>query len=117
MTRGTVVVLGRIGLNFGAGMSGGAAYIYCTDPDQLDSLNREYVRATEPSPNDLILVLRLLREHLFHTDSQVAKNIIGNWEVAQGAFVKIVPLALDILDFEQIYDHHVEARMGELLNE
>ncbi len=117
MTRGTVIVLGRIGLNFGAGMSGGAAYIYCTDPDQLDNLNREYVRAAEPAANDLMLVLRLLREHLFHTGSEVARDIIANWEEAQGAFVKIVPLALDILDFEKIYDHHVEARMGELLNE
>ncbi|MCH7497452.1 MAG: glutamate synthase large subunit [Candidatus Marinimicrobia bacterium] len=117
MTRGTVVILGRIGLNFGAGMSGGAAYVYCTDPGQLDNLNREYVRDTEPTANDLILVLRVLREHLFHTGSEVAKNIIGNWEEAQGEFVKIVPLALDRLDYEKIYDHHVEVRFSELLNE
>ena len=117
MTRGTVVVLGRIGHNFGAGMLGGAAYIYSTDEGQLDSLNREYVRDTEPDANDLILVLRLLREHLFHTGSEVTRSIIDNWEEAQGAFVKIVPLALDILDFEKIYNQHVEVRIGELLNE
>ncbi len=117
MTRGTVLVLGDFGRNFGAGMSGGVAFIYCPDRDRLPGLNKEFVRTTTPSSSDENLILRLLRRHKFHTRSAIAKYLISEWESEKEAIIKVVPLALDIIDYEKIYNQQVAVRMGILLNE
>ena len=117
MTRGTVLVLGDFGRNFGAGMSGGVAFIYCPDRDRLPGLNMEFVRTTTPSTSDENLILRLLRRHKFHTRSVIAKHLINEWESEKEAIIKVVPLALDIIDYEKIYNQQVAVRMGILLNE
>ncbi|MFC1481358.1 glutamate synthase-related protein, partial [Candidatus Neomarinimicrobiota bacterium] len=117
MTRGTVIVLGPIGLNFGAGMSGGTAYIHCSDAKQLAHLNNEFVRPTELSDSDELLVLRLIRQHHFHTGSVIAEDLIANWADKKSQMVRIVPLALDVLDYEDIYNQRIATRLGELLNE
>ena len=117
MTRGTVLVLGEFGRNFGAGMSGGVAFIYCPDRDRLQGLNKEFVRTTAPSTSDESLILRLLRRHKFHTRSVIAGQLIDEWDIAKEAIIKVVPLALDIIDYEKIYNQQVAVRMGILLNE
>ncbi len=80
MTGGTVVILGRVGRNFGAGMTGGAAYVW--DPEMT---LRHAAAATAPSmrrPDDAALArLRdLVERHLEFTASPVAAQVLGNWE-------------------------------------
>ena len=117
MTRGVVVVLGEIGRNFGAGMTGGTAFIYSPRGEPRDRLNNDFVRVEEMSSGDESLLQRLLRRHIFHCASTLASRILDGWEVERAHFVKLVPLALDILDFQEIYDQQMAARMGVLLNE
>jgi glutamate synthase domain-containing protein 2/glutamate synthase domain-containing protein 1/glutamate synthase domain-containing protein 3 len=118
MTRGTVLVLGNIGRNFGAGMSGGVAYIYCTEELELDNLNRDFIRPTNlKSPRDDHLVQKLLRTHRFHTGSTIAHRILSDWEEEKTRLVKIVSLAQDVLDFEEIYNQQVAMRLGVMLSE
>lgn len=117
MTRGTILVLGNIGLNFGAGMSGGVAYIYPTGELDLDNLNHEFVRTGPLEPGDENLVVQLLRNHRFHTGSVLAGKLLDDWETEKVSLIKVVPLALDIIDYEEIYKQQVAIRMGELLNE
>jgi glutamate synthase (NADPH/NADH) large chain/glutamate synthase (ferredoxin) len=117
MTRGTVLVLGRIGDNFGAGMTGGVAFLYAESDDWRSRLNEDYVRADELAEADENLVSRLLREHVYHCGSVVGQAVLDNWESSRSSFVKIVPLAHDIVDFRAIYDQQIAARMGVLLNE
>ena len=80
MTGGTVVVLGGVGRNFGAGMTGGVAYVW--DPDTV--LNR-YMADTSPSNQrlremDAIELRILIEEHLALTRSPLAAEILGEWE-------------------------------------
>jgi glutamate synthase domain-containing protein 2/glutamate synthase domain-containing protein 1/glutamate synthase domain-containing protein 3 len=117
MTRGTVVILGKIGSNFGAGMTGGIAYIYLKSSRNLNNLNNDYVRDSKLEDTDFNLVWKLIRGHKFHTASIVATKILNNWDIEKNNFVKIIPKALDIIDFEKIYNEQIDNKMGILLNE
>ena len=83
----------------------------------LQNLNLEFVRTTTPSGSDESLILRLLRQHKFHTGSVIAGELIRDWKREKEAIIKVVPLALDIIDYQKIYDQQVAIRMGVLLNE
>ena len=115
MTGGTVVVLGRTGRNFAAGMSGGLAYVY--DPDgtfgarcntsmvSLETLasegeqaqmEREHAaagkgRKLHRDRHDEAIVRELVERHLRFTGSTVALALLDNWESARGRFVKVFP--------------------------
>lgn len=117
MTRGTVVCLGPIGRNFGAGMTGGLAFLYSPVKQNLESLNRDYVRPTDPSETDLNLIWKMMRSHKFHTASPVARDLLNSWHDEKQYFVKIIPKALDIVDFGKLYDQQVNYKMGVMLNE
>jgi glutamate synthase (NADPH/NADH) large chain/glutamate synthase (ferredoxin) len=117
MTRGTVIVLGDVGHNFGAGMTGGVAYLLPQSSSWRQRLNTDYVRAEPLSPSDEHLVLRLLREHVFHCGSIVGQALVEAWRTRRSELVRIVPLAQDIVDFRAIYNQQVAARMGTLLNQ
>ncbi len=93
MTAGAVVVLGPTGINFGAGMSGGEAYVF--DPDELigSRLNPQLVAAYEPTAAQLTSLQRVLVRHLDHTASPLAQAILGAWEESAAAFRRIAPLA------------------------
>lgn len=93
MTGGTVVVIGQTGNNFGAGMSGGIAYVYdeyewfgmkCN----LDMVDLESVWTTE----DKELLRALLEKHLKYTRSTRARDILDNWENCLPLFVKVMPM-------------------------
>jgi len=92
MTEGRVVVLGRTGRNFAAGMSGGVAYVF--DPSGVfpARCNRSMVEL-EPlgDREDVDLVLRLIRRHVRYTNSRLAAKILEAWEIIQSAFVKVTP--------------------------
>jgi len=92
MTSGTVVVLGETGLNFGAGMTGGDAYIY----DIGDNFERRYnseliaVRRLSGDGDDLCLK-QLIREHLEKTASQRAHTILEDWDAQRQLFWHVAP--------------------------
>ncbi len=91
MTGGRVVVLGPTGRNFGAGMSGGLAYVL--DPGGLlaSRLNGEMVGLEEPDADDLSWIEATLSTHLALTSSTVAAHLLGDWAAASAGFVKVVP--------------------------
>jgi glutamate synthase domain-containing protein 3 len=91
MTAGTVVVLGEIGLNFGAGMTGGDAYVF--DPlGQLgERLNHDLVVAQEPTPARLDEVRALVERHARYTGSARAIRLLGAWESDASRFVHVAP--------------------------
>jgi glutamate synthase (NADPH/NADH) large chain len=90
MTGGRVVVLGPTGRNFGAGMSGGIAYVH--DPDGVFErrVNTEMV-ALEPVGDDADELRELVVRHHAFTDSAVAARLLARWDEALDEFVKVVP--------------------------
>ena len=94
MTGGVVVVLGRTGKNFGAGMSGGEAFIYDPESRLPGRMNPAMISA-EPlvDVRDHELVMRLLENHVAYTNSSNAKKILDNWTQEARFFAKVVPHA------------------------
>ena len=92
MTGGRVVVLGSTGRNFGAGMSGGIAYVLDEDGDFAKRCNMEMVDL-EPleEPEDLELVKGLLERHIGYTGSTVAERLVRDWPAAAARFKKVMP--------------------------
>ncbi len=75
MTGGHVVILGYTGNNFGAGMSGGVAYLL--KENFLESnINTDMVESFDINENDMEILENLLKKHLDHTDSETAENIL-----------------------------------------
>jgi glutamate synthase domain-containing protein 2/glutamate synthase domain-containing protein 3 len=93
MTGGTVVVIGRTGRNFAAGMSGGVAYVL--DEHQLfDTLcNLDMVDLESIwQKDDLELLHKLVAKHYKWTGSRQAERILSNWRELSGRFVKVMPI-------------------------
>lgn len=90
MTGGTVVILGKVGRNFGAGMSGGLVYIW--DPTHtFKSFCNEPTLDNDPlSFTDFGLVKKMIEKHLEHTNSPVAKYLLNDWEIQKHIFVKVI---------------------------
>jgi len=93
MTGGRVAILGETGVNFGAGMSGGIAYVY--DPDRkfdgrcnLDMVDLELVEAAADKDE----LSGMIKKHLKYTGSRRAEYILKNWETAVNSFVKVFPM-------------------------
>jgi glutamate synthase domain-containing protein 2/glutamate synthase domain-containing protein 3/glutamate synthase domain-containing protein 1 len=91
MTGGRVAVLGPTGRNFGAGMSGGIAYVYDPDGDFEARCNLELVDLDELDEDDEVELRALIAEHQQRTGSLVARNLFGDWENALTRFVKVMP--------------------------
>ena len=92
MTGGRVLVLGGTGRNFGAGMSGGIAYVYDADGTFGERVNYEMVQLEDLDGDDVEFVRELVARHQEYTDSDVAKALLVEWEQAVGRFRKIMPL-------------------------
>ena len=92
MTGGNIIILGDIGDNFGAGMTGGMAFIY--DPEnQFDKkVNPESVVWQTPETKFWIEYLRkLIQEHAIETNSTISKKIVENFENEINNFVQVCP--------------------------
>jgi glutamate synthase (NADPH) large chain len=99
MTGGTVIVLGTTGRNFGAGMSGGMAYVFDEDGQFVNRCNKDMVSLEVMEAADIAHVRALLDEHVARTGSPKAKELLGRWEAATRVFVKVMPSELKrILD-------------------
>jgi glutamate synthase domain-containing protein 3 len=91
MTGGHVLVLGRTGRNFAAGMSGGLAYVLDEAGDFRLRCNTGMVELEALTPEDATLVVSLLQEHRARTGSPKAAELLASWETSQTRFVKVVP--------------------------
>jgi glutamate synthase domain-containing protein 2/glutamate synthase domain-containing protein 3 len=92
MTGGRVVVIGRTGRNFAAGMSGGYAYILDERSNFAKVCNPEMVKLEGLDAEDSEYVHDLLLEHIERTDSAKARRLVGDWPQAVARFVKVVPV-------------------------
>jgi glutamate synthase (NADPH/NADH) large chain/glutamate synthase (ferredoxin) len=92
MTEGVVVVLGRAGRNFGAGMSGGLAFVLDQDGSFPNRLNRELVRSDPVSdPTEIDALKRMIERHHELTGSKRAQEILADWPRQLEAFVRVAP--------------------------
>ncbi|WP_169083598.1 glutamate synthase large subunit [Paenibacillus sp. PL91] len=92
MTGGRVVILGNTGRNFGAGMSGGVAYVYDEKGDFYNHCNLEMVLLERLEDSLDIAELRgLIESHVQYTESAIGSRILNDWDVALSKFVKVIP--------------------------
>jgi glutamate synthase domain-containing protein 2/glutamate synthase domain-containing protein 1/glutamate synthase domain-containing protein 3 len=91
MTGGRVVVLGPTGRNFAAGMSGGIAYVLDKSGTFHERCNMGVVDLETPSADDFAEIRSMVEQHLEHTDSAVAKDVLDNWRLYERAWVKVMP--------------------------
>jgi glutamate synthase (NADPH/NADH) large chain len=92
MTGGLVVILGSTGRNFGAGMSGGVAYILDEKNDFEAKVNREMVEITELTPEDVSIVRMYVEKHVELTNSTKGKSILDNFASSISLFKKVLPI-------------------------
>ncbi len=93
MTGGTVVVLGRTGRNFAAGMSGGMAFVLDEFGELQKRCNTAMVQLGPVTDSgDRELLRHLVEQHARFTGSARAKRELGRWDIAQRHFVAVVPL-------------------------
>jgi glutamate synthase domain-containing protein 3 len=92
MTRGLVVVLGKTGRNFAAGMSGGVAYVLDEDGSFASRCNLGMVELGPVSDaDDLKQLHALITRHRQYTGSAVAERMLADWEACAKKFVKVMP--------------------------
>ncbi|HKB10317.1 MAG TPA: glutamate synthase large subunit [Vicinamibacterales bacterium] len=91
MTGGRVVVLGRTGRNFAAGMSGGIAYVLNADRQFERRCNHELVDLEPLDTDDLAFVLDVIVRHVELTGSTLGARLIGDWPATSLMFTKIMP--------------------------
>lgn len=92
MTGGRVVVLGPTGRNFGAGMSGGIAYVWDPSGDFVPRCNRDMVLIERVEDDEEARELRtMIERHAIYTGSRRAAEILAGWEEALHRFAKVIP--------------------------
>ncbi|KAK3006683.1 hypothetical protein RJ639_016951, partial [Escallonia herrerae] len=92
MTGGTVIVLGKTGRNFAAGMSGGVAYVLDVDSKFQSRCNSELVDLDKVEEEDDIMTLKMMiQQHQRHTNSQLAKEVLADFDNLLPKFIKVFP--------------------------
>jgi len=91
MTGGKVLVLGSVGKNFAAGMSGGMAFIYDPTNSFREQCNLDMVDLEEPNEADLAWIEQKLKEHAAYTGSVLAQQMLQAWYADQKFFQKVMP--------------------------
>ncbi len=109
MTGGRVVVLGKTGKNFGAGMSGGIAYIYGDEGEFKAKCNLDMAALEKVSEEDMETIRNLLVNHHRYTKSPAAKEILDNFEERAHGFIKVMPL-----EYKRILEGKIEEENMEL---
>ncbi|MGB3494081.1 MAG: glutamate synthase large subunit [Elainellaceae cyanobacterium] len=101
MTGGKVVILGKTGRNFAAGMSGGIAYVLDEVGDFPTRCNTEMVDLEQlEDPEEIREVYDLIQKHSAYTHSRRAEAILENWETVIPKFVKVMPR-----DYKRVLQH------------
>jgi glutamate synthase domain-containing protein 2/glutamate synthase domain-containing protein 1/glutamate synthase domain-containing protein 3 len=92
MTGGRVIILGKTGRNFGAGMSGGIAYVWDKNGEFPKKVNMSMVELEKIDDlEEFEFVKEQISKHLEHTKSQKAKDILNNWNVEKDRLIRIIP--------------------------
>jgi glutamate synthase domain-containing protein 3 len=92
MTNGTVVILGATGKNFGAGMTGGVAYVLDLEDSFPIRYNQQLVSISRlADAGDIAALKALIQRHLDYTGSPRANEVLGNWDGFQPKFWKVSP--------------------------
>jgi glutamate synthase (ferredoxin) len=92
MTGGRIVVLGKTGRNFAAGMSGGIAYILDEAGDFSTRVNLQMVDLEKLADADEIEeVWKMVQRHQTYTKSELAARVLASWEGMAQKFVKVIP--------------------------
>ncbi len=105
MTGGRAVVLGPVGRNFAAGMSGGIAYVYDPRGKLPVRLNGEMVELEHPDPDDIAWLHQTVSRHRSETASAVAERLLSDWGTAAAHFAKVMPI-----DYRRVLDASQRAR-------
>jgi glutamate synthase (ferredoxin) len=106
MTGGRVVVIGKTGRNFAAGMSGGLAFVLDLEGDFHRRCNRQMVDLEGlDQPADVSLVGELIDRHVTYTHSAHAAKILAEWRATRPRFVKVTPK-----DFKRVLAAETKAR-------
>ena len=92
MTGGRIAVLGEVGRNFAAGMSGGVAYIWDHQGELATKCNMGMVELeTVCADEDIAELKTMIENHLKYTGSAVAERLLNDWDGALSQFVKVMP--------------------------
>ncbi|HEY4367953.1 MAG TPA: glutamate synthase large subunit [Steroidobacteraceae bacterium] len=92
MTGGRVIVLGAVGRNFGAGMSGGVAYVFDENGDMRKRVNGDMVDIGPlDEPEEIAAVRAMIERHLQYTNSKRARQLLDDWDTTVGRFVRVMP--------------------------
>ncbi len=109
MTGGKTVILGKTGRNFGAGMSGGIAYVYDADGDFKDKCNMEMIEFEQVHATAEIEDLKSrIETHQQKTGSTLAERLLADWDATLTKFVKVIPT-----DYKRMLDYIERARLTE----
>lgn len=115
MTGGRAVILGDVGKNFGAGMSGGIAYVLVDDDldrfkqkCNIEMITFERIEQT----HERNAIRQLIMDHYYYTKSTKAMNILDKWDEYVQKFVKVVPI-----DYKKMLDKITEFKRNGLSNE
>jgi len=113
MTGGRVVILGTTGRNFGAGMSGGVAYVW----DKAGNFDKQCNTGTfeleaVSAEADAAELRTMIQSHLTYTGSTVARNILENWETELTHFVKVMPSDYKRVLMEMASENDISAATG-----
>jgi len=107
MTGGCAVVLGKTGRNFGAGMSGGIAYVLDEDGSFPSRVNLETVDLDPLDEQDLETVQRMVRRHFLYTRGRESDDVLPKWETVAPRIVKVFPK-----DYKRALSDRIAAESG-----
>jgi glutamate synthase (ferredoxin) len=112
MTGGIVAVLGPVGRNFAAGMSGGVAYLLDEKGDVASRCNAQMVGIEKLDAEDLATLKAMIENHAINTKSTKAARILADWANQSGKFVKVMPK-----DYKRMLEKIKEAKAAGLAGE
>ena len=104
MTGGLALILGEVGMNFAAGMSGGVAYVYDAFGTLAQKCNLDMVDLRQPTEAELDLIHELIEEHALRTQSPRGIKMLYRFKAVAKDFVKVIPR-----DYERVLAHVQEA--------
>jgi glutamate synthase (NADPH/NADH) large chain len=95
MTGGTAVILGRVGDNFGAGMTGGMAFVFDATTCFESRVNAENVIWQRVASSHWEQILKsLIERHVLETDSKLGVELLRNWDTSLGRFWQVCPIEM-----------------------
>ena len=118
MTNGTVVVLGSTGKNFGAGMTGGVAYVLDLEDEFHDRYNPQLITPSRLEADEDIKTLKaFIYKHLERTESEIAREILADWPTYAAKFWKVSPTVPAAKPVAPATEKAKEEEAGQVINE